>query len=234
VIISISPTPYLAPPWKRDWFVYAKRPFAGPEQVLAYLSRYTHRVAISNWQLARHWVVGVETDIQLSGIDGDGTVTGNFQSGPQTLVYRLDARQELKWFGTMRGRVGLATDRFLLFGTGGLAYGATDVRARTTSLSVGPFPDDLIGGGANLLDCVVGKICIAGSESRTSIGWTAGFGFEWAFSPYATLKTEYLHVDFGEQTVRLNSQFPSIGNGFLTARFDNSFDLVRGGLNVKF
>ena len=34
-----------------EWVVYAKRPFAGPEAVLAYLSRYTHRVAISNWRL---------------------------------------------------------------------------------------------------------------------------------------------------------------------------------------
>ena len=42
---------YLGPLWKTDWFVYAKRPFAGPEQVLAYLSRYTHRVAISNSRL---------------------------------------------------------------------------------------------------------------------------------------------------------------------------------------
>ena len=33
---------YSAPLWNSDWFVYAKRPFAGPEQVLAYLSRYTH------------------------------------------------------------------------------------------------------------------------------------------------------------------------------------------------
>ena len=31
-----------------EWVVYAKRPFAGPAAVLAYLSRYTHRVAISN------------------------------------------------------------------------------------------------------------------------------------------------------------------------------------------
>src|SRR5665213_595779 len=39
-------------PWrKREWVVYAKRPFAGPEQVLAYLSRYTHRVAIANSRL---------------------------------------------------------------------------------------------------------------------------------------------------------------------------------------
>ena len=42
---------YLGPLWKTDWFVYAKPPFAGPEQVLAYLSRYTHRVAISNSRL---------------------------------------------------------------------------------------------------------------------------------------------------------------------------------------
>jgi hypothetical protein len=34
-----------------DWVVYAKRPFAGPEQVLAYLARYTHRVAIGNSRL---------------------------------------------------------------------------------------------------------------------------------------------------------------------------------------
>jgi putative transposase/transposase-like zinc-binding protein len=36
---------------KKKWVVYAKRPFAGPEQVLAYLARYTHRVAISNRRL---------------------------------------------------------------------------------------------------------------------------------------------------------------------------------------
>jgi hypothetical protein len=42
---------YLAPLRKLDWYVYAKAPFGGPEGVLAYLSRYTHRVAISNRRL---------------------------------------------------------------------------------------------------------------------------------------------------------------------------------------
>jgi hypothetical protein len=42
---------YLAPLKKTKWFVYSKRPFAGPKAVLAYLSRYTHRVAISNSRL---------------------------------------------------------------------------------------------------------------------------------------------------------------------------------------
>lgn len=42
---------WLAPLKKCEWVVYAKRPFAGPEAVLAYLSRYTHRVAIANSRL---------------------------------------------------------------------------------------------------------------------------------------------------------------------------------------
>ena len=41
----------LAPLRRREWVVYAKRPFAGPEAVLAYLARYTHRVAISSSRL---------------------------------------------------------------------------------------------------------------------------------------------------------------------------------------
>src|SRR6202795_5233998 len=42
---------YLTPLREIDWVVYAKAPFAGPEQVLRYLSRYTHRVAICNRRL---------------------------------------------------------------------------------------------------------------------------------------------------------------------------------------
>jgi Putative transposase len=42
---------FLAPLRKREWVVYAKRPFGGPDSVLAYLSRYTHRTAIANSRL---------------------------------------------------------------------------------------------------------------------------------------------------------------------------------------
>jgi hypothetical protein len=42
---------YLAPLRRAEWVVYAKRPFGGPEAVLTYLSRYTHRVAIANSRL---------------------------------------------------------------------------------------------------------------------------------------------------------------------------------------
>jgi len=49
----------LAPLKHTNWYVYAKQPFAGPQAVLAYLSRYTHRVAISNHRLIAHDERGV-------------------------------------------------------------------------------------------------------------------------------------------------------------------------------
>jgi hypothetical protein len=52
-------TDYLAPSRQVRWVVYAKRPFSGPQAVLAYLSRYTHRVAISNRRLLSYDEQGV-------------------------------------------------------------------------------------------------------------------------------------------------------------------------------
>jgi len=46
-------TKTLLPLYQQEWVVYAKRPFAGPKSVLAYLSRYTHRVAIANSRLVK-------------------------------------------------------------------------------------------------------------------------------------------------------------------------------------
>src|SRR4030095_12053023 len=69
---------YLGPLWTMDWFVYAKRPFAGPEQVLAYLSRYTHRVAISNSRLISADASGVTftyKDYRIEGPERYKTMT---------------------------------------------------------------------------------------------------------------------------------------------------------------
>jgi hypothetical protein len=69
---------YLAPLWHTDWFVYAKRPFAGPEHVLAYLSRYTHRVAISNSRLISADASGVTftyKDYRIEGPERYKTMT---------------------------------------------------------------------------------------------------------------------------------------------------------------
>jgi Putative transposase/Transposase zinc-binding domain len=81
---------YLAPLRKTEWVVYAKPPFAGPAQVLAYLARYTHRVAIANSRL-----------VEL----GADHVSFRWKD------YRDDGRHKLK---VMRLGVGEFIRRFLL------------------------------------------------------------------------------------------------------------------------
>jgi Putative transposase/Transposase zinc-binding domain len=63
---------YLEPLRKAEWVVYAKEPFGGPEAVLAYLSRYTHRVAISNHRLLEANQSGVTFRYKDYRIEGPG------------------------------------------------------------------------------------------------------------------------------------------------------------------
>ena len=63
---------------RRDWVVYAKRPFAGPDQVLSYLARYTHRIAISNSRITSYDGTSVTfriKDYRRNGADRYGTMT---------------------------------------------------------------------------------------------------------------------------------------------------------------
>jgi len=69
---------YLAPLRKSEWVVYAKRPFGGPQAVLAYLSRYTHRVAIANSRLIacdRTSVTFRWKDYRADGLDRQKVMT---------------------------------------------------------------------------------------------------------------------------------------------------------------
>jgi hypothetical protein len=69
---------FLEPLYDTHWHVYAKRPFAGPEQVLAYLARYTHRVAISNKRLIKADATGVTftyKDYRVEGAERYTTMT---------------------------------------------------------------------------------------------------------------------------------------------------------------
>jgi hypothetical protein len=63
---------FLTPLKKTKWFVYSKMPFAGPKAVLAYLSRYTHRVAISNRRLITADEKGVTFKVKDYRIEGPG------------------------------------------------------------------------------------------------------------------------------------------------------------------
>ena len=69
---------FLAPLRRSEWVVYSKKPFGGPEAVLAYLSRYTHRVAISNRRLIAADAAGVTfkfKDYRIEGAERYKTMT---------------------------------------------------------------------------------------------------------------------------------------------------------------
>jgi hypothetical protein len=66
---------FLVPLKRTRWFVYSKRPFAGPKAVLAYLSRYTHRVAISNRRLIAADETGVTFKMKDYRVEGPGRYT---------------------------------------------------------------------------------------------------------------------------------------------------------------
>jgi len=183
-----------------------------------------------NWQSASRWLVGIETDLQLSGVRGGSSIA---DPPPGLVLFALSTNRRLDWFGTLRGRFGVAVaDQLLLYGTGGLAYGETKESASVAEVgSIGiTFPV----GFATTLTCAAASVCFAGSQSQVSAGWTAGGGAEYAVSRSVTLKAEYLHVDLGSRNLTLAVQAPNTGTAFTVAHFDNAFDLVRGGVNVRF
>jgi outer membrane immunogenic protein len=151
----------------------------------------------ANFQ-ADAFVFGIEGDFDWSAVNTGTTsnicaVTGTCQTGNN-------------WLSTLRGRVGYAMDRVLVYGTAGGAF----ANVQTTF------------NGAN--------------SSKTQAGWTAGLGVEVAFADNWTAKAEYLFVNLGNGNVScgtapclaLNAGVPITGSVGLTE------SLVRGGINYKF
>ena len=105
-----------------------------------------------NWQTGQ-FVYGAETDIQITG--ADDTFAPYKFSNP--------------WFGTLRGRAGLAYNNILFYGTAGLAYGG--LRGEVAGLS----------------------------EDKTHVGWAAGLGVEMGIMPNWSAKIEYLYMDLSNR-----------------------------------
>ena len=108
----------------------------------------------------------------------------------------------------------MPTERLMIYGTGGLAFGET---TSTASYEAVPFIGSPIGDSA--------------SSKDTRTGWAAGAGAEYAFADNWTLKAEYLYVDLGEETF-LNLEEPGIFEADLTS--DVTLQTVRLGINYKF
>jgi outer membrane immunogenic protein len=127
-----------------------------------------------NWQRSQ-WLFGLETDFQGSGERGSFSACGVAGCPAGSTITSADTR--LDWFGTARGRIGyLPSQRVVLYGTGGLAYGA--LRTNVTNGVVG------IGTGTS-------------STDDTRVGWTIGAGAEAALDQNWSVKLEYLYVDLG-------------------------------------
>jgi outer membrane immunogenic protein len=183
------------------------------------------------------FLFGFETDIQITGQQGDAqsAVTLTSQNAciapcapPPPTVTKLpfDATQKLPWFGTLRGRVGVTpSDGWLVYATGGLAYGEIKTNATFT---VPP-------GGGCFAPCTPSPGgSVAGNFSQTKAGWVVGAGVETALGGHWSGKLEYLHVDFGDNsnTFAPIAIFPVSGTLRANARFTD--DIMRVGVNYRF
>lgn len=156
-----------------------------------------------NWQTGA-WVMGVEGDVNYIGAKSNA----NFVNPLGDVV---SARSELRWLGTARLRAGYAFDRFLVYGTGGLAIGDVKRSAGYWSAGVPLY---------------------YGSKSDTRVGWTLGAGVEYAITNNLSVKGEYLYYNLGKTTVAVDPV--GFAGSSYGARFKNDGHIVRAGLNWKF
>jgi outer membrane immunogenic protein len=185
-----------------------------------------------NWQFATSWVAGLEADFQGLSHSHDSATTEVITPvvagvPPGNNVSDTTVTKQLDWLSTFRARVGfLMTPTFLVYGTGGVAFGKAKldtliVQSRVPAAStLNPFSAE-------------------GSVSDTRTGWTAGAGVEWMFVPNWSVKAEWLHYDLGTVSTDFNlSQFNTSNVLFFTnavhseTRF--SGDIVRAGVNFHF
>jgi outer membrane immunogenic protein len=153
-----------------------------------------------NWQFDPHWVLGIEGDIAGATLNKNGNgFNGNFGS---------EVTSTLSALGTVRGRIGYAFDRVLIYATGGLAFGNVHNRA-----SFEQHPTDTV------------------DQSNWKTGWTVGGGLEYAFTNNWTVRVEGLYVDLGTTTLKATGTLPISGCSF---GFKNAYALGRIGLNYKF
>lgn len=154
-----------------------------------------------NYQISS-FVLGAETDIQGAGISDTRTCLLGCVPGSSALI-----DQKLNWFGTTRGRVGLATGPVLTYATAGVAYGGTETGVTTTA----------------------GGITASSLTSATKTGWTWGTGVEAAIGGNWTAKAEYLYVNLGS-----SSAFNVVPTGVSTLNVKNQEQIFRGGINYRF
>jgi outer membrane immunogenic protein len=128
-------------------------------------------------------VVGAEGDFSWTSMRGIyRSTSGPTAIGPFSLSTFEGAAAKVDWLSTLRSRVGYAFDRFLVYGTGGVAFGQVQGAGDVTGI-LPPF----------------GSLTLAANDRKTHVGWTAGAGIEGMLLPNLSLKVEYLYADLGRE-----------------------------------
>ena len=157
-------------------------------------------------------VLGIEGDISATdfGENAIHHVAGDPSIDFPPLKFRTD--YEMDWLSTIRGRAGVAFDRWLLYGTAGLAFGkvSLDLSVTVDSPPMG---------------------ALTGSEDATKSGWTAGGGGAVALTPHISLKAEALYYDLGNISVQ--STHPQQDVVLFTDQDVNGV-IARGGIDYRF
>jgi outer membrane immunogenic protein len=174
-----------------------------------------------NWQGGRNWLVGFEADIQGTN-QSDKACTSLYcivqtQPGNPTLTVANTAQQQLDWFGTVRGRVGVVNNNILFYATGGVAFAQVK---QTIAENVNAPPT-----------AVFNTV----SSTHNQTGWTAGGGIEAALWGNWTAKAEYLYLDLG--TIKTTLDDGGLPAGFI-GRLDTTSTvrdhIFRAGVNYRF
>lgn len=149
-------------------------------------------------------VFGVEGDIQAAAIDGSAALSllGGTASA--------SAKNELDWFGTLRGRAGVAFDQTLVYFTGGLAFGGVK-----DSVSATP---------------AVGATSTA-SKSDTKTGYVLGGGVEHLLNPRWSVKAEYQYIDLGSDKLSTTAAGGTAYETTATLDAEHAYHTVRLGVN---
>jgi outer membrane immunogenic protein len=163
------------------------------------------------------WILGVEGSVDGTSLRKDvNAAFPNFLGGAFLTTHTTAPVQ-----GSIRGKIGIAWDRFMIYGTGGVVFG--DFSTNFT-LSSGGF---VTPGGV-----VIPPFFASSSFSRTRTGWTAGGGAQYALTPNWWVFAEYRFSDFG--TIR-NGAFPNLPNGVIfNGRRRIQENQVQAGLSYKF
>lgn len=189
-----------------------------------------------NWQVDPRWLIGLETDFSAAGIKGAGSGTSFLSTGGAGFTQTVNAEQTIKWWGTVRSRLGFLPHKdLLLFGTAGFAYGR--VSGTDSYLFNGAAVPFGGGFGGITFNCTAGAICFSGSSASVKTGWTVGGGGEWRVAPRWTIKAEYLYVNLGDVSVTViaaRTNNPGDIPSRYTASFREDFHVARIGANYQF